>query len=582
MEVAPDQLRERRGSRSGGGGRRPPAGRRPRGPRGARRGRARPGPPGWLQSRTGRANQKCRVLVRTIVSPAISRRWMPNPGPIIPRCPRIWNPAGEPVDYGRRIKPLLQRYCVACHGATRPRAGLRLDTAAGARRGGNGGPSVVPGRPEESLGPARGARRGRQSACPRSAPGSAVPRSTPSARGSSPAPLPRPTRSPHRPPRRPTGLSSLPGGPSCRPSGTPILPATRSDRFVLAGLERDGIVPSSEADRATLIRRVGLDLIGLPPSPEEVEAFLKDDRPDAYERLVDQLLASPHYGERWARPWLDLARYADSNGYSIDAPRSIWPYRDWVIDALNRDLPYDAFATEQLAGDLLPNATLAQRVATGFHRNTPINQEGGIDREQFRVESVLDRTNTTGTAFLGLTVGCCQCHDHKYDPITQEDYYRLFAFFNNADEPEIPVASADAGGQRIRAEARSRRLFGVALLGSASRCSGIARAPGSRGSTHRRGRSSRRASATPSIPPSRSATGRRIAWSSPPSSTSRLRRRSIARPSPRSVRGYRSSPRRWSSASDRGPLARRTCSSKGISPAPAGSSRRACRRSSRR
>ncbi len=226
------------------------------------------------------------------------------------------------------------------------------------------------------------------------------------------------------------------------------------DRFIVADLERDGIAPSPEADRATLIRRVSLDLIGLPPTPAEVEAFLADDRPDAYERLVDRLLASPHYGERQARPWLDLARYADSNGYSIDAPRSIWTYRDWVIDALNRDLPFDAFATEQLAGDLLPGATLSQRVATGFHRNTPINQEGGIDREQFRIESVLDRTNTTATVFLGLTMGCCQCHDHKYDPVTQEEYYRLFAFFNNSDEPEIPVASPEEVAKRDEVEAR--------------------------------------------------------------------------------------------------------------------------------
>ena len=246
------------------------------------------------------------------------------------------------------------------------------------------------------------------------------------------------------------------------PPSRPAPPAVRRtewvrnpiDRFILASLERDGIAPSPEADRETLIRRASLDLIGLPPTPAEVEAFLADGRPDAYERLVDRLLASPHYGERWARPWLDLARYADSNGYSIDAPRSIWSYRDWVIDALNRDMPFDAFATEQLAGDLLPNATLAQRVATGFHRNTPINQEGGIDREQFRIESILDRTSTTGTAFLGLTMGCCQCHDHKYDPISQEEYYRLFAFFNNADEPEIPVASPEEVAKRDEAEAR--------------------------------------------------------------------------------------------------------------------------------
>ena len=170
-------------------------------------------------------------------------------------------------------------------------------------------------------------------------------------------------------------------------------------------------------------------------------AFVNDTEPDAYVRLVDRLLASASYGERWARPWLDLARYADSNGYSIDAPRNIWKYRDWVIDALNRDLPFDQFLTDQLAGDLRPSATLEQRVATGFHRNTQINEEGGIDLEQFRVDSIADRVNTTSSVFLGLTVGCAQCHDHKYDPILQREYYSLFAFFNNSDEPELEFAT---------------------------------------------------------------------------------------------------------------------------------------------
>jgi hypothetical protein len=215
------------------------------------------------------------------------------------------------------------------------------------------------------------------------------------------------------------------------------------DAFILARLEKDGLAPSPEADRATLLRRLSFDLTGLPPTPEAVDAFLKDARPDAYTRQVDRLLASPHYGERWGRHWLDLARYADSNGYSIDAPRSIWPYRDWVINALNRDLPFDQFTTEQLAGDLLPNATVEQKVATGFHRNTQINEEGGIDREQFRVESVVDRVNTTGSVWLGLTVGCCQCHDHKFDPMSQREYYQLFAFFNNQDEPNLPLGPTD-------------------------------------------------------------------------------------------------------------------------------------------
>jgi hypothetical protein len=220
------------------------------------------------------------------------------------------------------------------------------------------------------------------------------------------------------------------------------------DAFVEVELERGNLTPNPEAERSTLIRRLSLDLIGLPPTPAETAAFVADERPDAYERLVDRLLASPHYGERWARLWLDMARYADSHGYSIDGPRSIWPYRDWVIRALNGDMPFDAFTIDQLAGDLRPEPTLDQRIATGFHRNTPTNMEGGIDKEQFRVESVVDRVNTTATVWLGLTLGCAQCHDHKYDPLSMRDYYALFAFFNSSDEPEMAVAGPEAVAQR--------------------------------------------------------------------------------------------------------------------------------------
>lgn len=229
-------------------------------------------------------------------------------------------------------------------------------------------------------------------------------------------------------------------------------PRNTVDRFILARLEQERIAPSPEADRRTLIRRLSLDLTGLTPSIHEVEEFVRDSAPDAYERLVERLLASPHYGERWARPWLDAARYADSNGYSIDAPRSIWKYRDWVIQALNADMPFDQFTIEQLAGDLLPNATIEQRIATGFHRNTPINEEGGIDKEQFRIESVIDRVNTTATVFLGLTLACAQCHDHKYDPFTQKEYFQFYAFLNNDEEPTIDVGAPEqiAQLQRIR------------------------------------------------------------------------------------------------------------------------------------
>ncbi len=206
------------------------------------------------------------------------------------------------------------------------------------------------------------------------------------------------------------------------------------DHFILARLEQQGVSPSPAADRRTLARRVALDLCGLPPSPEMIEDFVNDASPQAYERLVDRLLASQHYGERWGRLWLDQARYADSHGYTIDGPRVMWPYRDWVIHALNSDMPFDQFTIEQLAGDLLPRPSKAQLVATGFHRNTLINQEGGTDNEQFRNEEVVDRVNTTGAVWLGLTVGCAQCHSHKFDPITQQEYYQLFAFFNHGQD----------------------------------------------------------------------------------------------------------------------------------------------------
>jgi hypothetical protein len=206
------------------------------------------------------------------------------------------------------------------------------------------------------------------------------------------------------------------------------------DNFILARLEQQGVKPSPEADRHTLLRRLSLDLTGLPPTADEVRAFISDTSADAYEKVVDRLLASPHYGERQARHWLDLARYADSDGYTIDSPRQIWKYRDWVINSLNRDEPFDRFVIEQIAGDLLPHPTTGQLIATGFHRNTPSNYEGGIDFEQYRVEAVADRVATTGAVFLGLTIGCARCHDHKFDPITQREFYQLFAFYNNTDE----------------------------------------------------------------------------------------------------------------------------------------------------
>jgi hypothetical protein len=210
------------------------------------------------------------------------------------------------------------------------------------------------------------------------------------------------------------------------------------DRFILARLDAEGIKPSPEAPKEALIRRVSLDITGLLPTPREVAEFVADPRPDAYERLVDRLLNSPHYGEKWARHWLDLARYADSDGYEKDRSRPwAWRYREWVIDALNRDMPYDEFTVEQLAGDLMPNRTIDTLVATGFNRNTLTNREGGTDPEQFRDEQVLDRTATLGAVWLGLTVGCAQCHDHKYDPISQREFYQLSAFFNTQEEVNV-------------------------------------------------------------------------------------------------------------------------------------------------
>jgi hypothetical protein len=238
-------------------------------------------------------------------------------------------------------------------------------------------------------------------------------------------------------------------------------PRNAIDVFVLARLEAEGLTPSAEADRARLIRRVSLDLIGLPPSPEEVDAFLADTSPEAYEKVVTRLLASPHYGERWGWLWLDLARYADTNGYEKDARRTMWPYRDWVIDALNRNLPFDRFTIEQIAGDLLPDATLAQQVATGFHRNTMTNTEGGTDDEEFRVAAVVDRVNTTMAVWMGTTFGCAQCHTHKYDPFTQTEYYRLYAYLNsttdhdrddNAPVLDVPSAETAARAKRLQDE----------------------------------------------------------------------------------------------------------------------------------
>ena len=230
------------------------------------------------------------------------------------------------------------------------------------------------------------------------------------------------------------------------------------DAFVLKRLDDEGLQPSPDADPMRLVRRLYLDLIGIPPTPEQADMFVHSDDPMAYEKLVDELLQSPHYGQRWATPWLDLVRYADTNGYEKDRPRSIWPYRDWVIKALNSDIPYDQFTIEQMAGDMLPDPTLQQQIATGMHRNTMLNEEGGIDPLEYRFYAMVDRVATTGVIWMGLSTGCAQCHTHKYDPITHTDYYRLLAMMNNADEPDLILENDAVHERRSKLNAQIEKL----------------------------------------------------------------------------------------------------------------------------
>jgi hypothetical protein len=238
----------------------------------------------------------------------------------------------------------------------------------------------------------------------------------------------------------------------------PIAGVHPIDSFIQDRLKKEGLQPSSEADRFTLVRRVYLDLTGLPPTPAEADAFVNDKAPDAYDKLVDHLLASKQYGERWARRWLDLARYADTNGFEKDRPRQIWPYRDWVVRALNADMPFDQFSIKQLAGDMLPNATTDDLIATGFHRNTMLNEEGGIDPNEYRFYAMVDRVSVTGTAWMGLTMNCCQCHTHKYDPILHTDFYRTLALLNNANEPIYFIPTPEVAAQQKAQMAKIAKL----------------------------------------------------------------------------------------------------------------------------
>jgi hypothetical protein len=358
----------------------------------------------------------------------------------------IYSARGEDIDFSRDVRPILARHCFKCHGPDDKarKAKLRLDLRETAVKGGKSGErAIVPGKADESE----------------------LMRRISSTEETEVMPPPA-AKNPLSDKDKQTLKRWIAAGAEYQqhwafvaPKQAPLpnvrqadWPRNAIDYFVLAKMEAAGLQPSPRADRAALVRRLYLDLIGLPPSPAEADAFIQDRSPDAYEKLVDRLLASEHYGERWARRWLDLARYADTNGYEKDRVRSIWPYRDWVIRALNSDMPFDQFTIEQIAGDMLPNATPPQRIATGFHRNTMLNEEGGIDPLEFRFHAMTDRVGTTGTTWLGLTLMCAQCHTHKYDPIPHREYYQFMACMNNADEPTTDVPDPGIAQRRAAIE----------------------------------------------------------------------------------------------------------------------------------
>ena len=349
--------------------------------------------------------------------------------------------ADEPVNFNREIRPLLAAKCLACHGPDEEerKAELRLDV----RESAIDSSAIVPNEPDESELLRRILSDDPDEMMPPADSGETL------------------TDEQRDLLRRWIGEGAkYEQHWAFVPPTRPEMPAVVKskwirndiDRFVLARLEAEQLSPAEEADRYTLVRRLYLDLIGLPPTPEEADAFVGDPTPEAYEHLIEQLIKSKHYGERWARLWLDLARYSDTNGYEKDRPRTMWPYRDWVIKALNDDMPFDQFTIEQLAGDMLPDATNDQRIATGFHRNTMLNEEGGIDPLEYRFYAMVDRVATTGTVWMGLTTGCAQCHTHKYDPITHTDYYSLMALLNNADEPDFLIVDSSTQEQRHKLE----------------------------------------------------------------------------------------------------------------------------------
>jgi hypothetical protein len=347
-------------------------------------------------------------------------------------------PASAPLDFGRDIQPILSENCYHCHGpdAEARKAKLRLDQRDNALAVGKSGyPAIVPGKPDDSELIARIFSNDPEDLMP-------SPKSNRTLTAAQKDLLKRWTAEGAKwgehwafvPPERP----AVP-----KIENPPAKIRNPIDAFVLARLAQEKLSPAPEASREALIRRVSLDLTGLPPNLAEVDAFLADRSPDAYEKLVDRLIASPRYGERWAWDWLDLARYADTNGFQGDPERTMWPWRDWVVNALNANMPYDQFTIEQLAGDLLPQATREQKIASGFHRNNMFNGEGGRIAEETRVENVFDRVETTATVWLGATFTCTRCHDHKFDPFKQTDYYGLYDIFNQLSE-----TGAASGGQR--------------------------------------------------------------------------------------------------------------------------------------
>ncbi|MFM9961130.1 MAG: PSD1 and planctomycete cytochrome C domain-containing protein [Planctomycetaceae bacterium] len=361
--------------------------------------------------------------------------------------------AADTPSFERDVRPILSRYCFKCHGPDegQRQSGLRLDVRDAAIKPADSGKSaIIPSKPEASE----------------------LLRRINLPDGSEEKMPPASTKFELTDEQRDIFKRWIASGAEYRPHWAfvapkrPTLPKVKDaswprngiDQFVLARLETEGLKPSPPADRHSLARRVFLDLIGVPPTPAETDEFISDSSPDAYERLVDRLLGSPAYGERWARRWLDLARYADTNGYEKDRTRNVWPYRDWVINAINADQPFDQFTIDQLAGDMRPNATTEQRIATGFHRNTMLNEEGGIDPLEFRFHAMTDRVATTGSVWLGLTIGCAQCHTHKYDPITHTDYYRFFGLLNNADEPEFDIPVPDLVAKQAEIDRRIAEL----------------------------------------------------------------------------------------------------------------------------